>query len=152
MPLPAASLRFTLGSMVVRMASVAVLLGACGSSETGTRATADVAGGAAGAFPGGAGGASASRAADSAAGGGGAGGRGGASGSAGSQLSPDERAALAHELWDSLHADETNEDREAAWEAEIKRRLDAYDRGDVTAVPGAEAFATLRARARGSVP
>jgi hypothetical protein len=84
MPLPAASLRFTLGSMVVRMASVAVLLGACGSSETGTRATADVAGGAAGAFPGGAGGASASRAADSAAGGGGAGGRGGASGSAGS--------------------------------------------------------------------
>jgi putative addiction module component (TIGR02574 family) len=66
------------------------------------------------------------------------------------ELPPDERAALAHDLWDSLHAEETDEDRDAAWDAEIKRRLDAYDRGEVKAVSGAEAFAKLRARSRGS--
>jgi len=37
---------------------------------------------------------------------------------------------------------------DAAWAAEIERRLAAYDRGDVTAIPVEEVFAKARAIAK----
>jgi putative addiction module component (TIGR02574 family) len=66
------------------------------------------------------------------------------------ELSSRERAALAHRLIASL--DDGPEDDptevELAWEAEIKRRLDEYDRGEVRAVSSEDVFAKARALLR----
>lgn len=63
------------------------------------------------------------------------------------ELSTRDRAALAHRLIVSL--DEGPEDDptevELAWEEEIRRRLDAYRRGETKAVPAEEVFAKARA-------
>lgn len=54
------------------------------------------------------------------------------------RLSPDERAALAGELIESLDA-EVDPDAEAAWSAEDRARLQRVDAGEAQPVPWAEA-------------
>ena len=58
-------------------------------------------------------------------------------------LSPEERARLAEAMTESLR-DAIPQDVEAAWEAEIKRRVEAYERGEVTLIPAEEVFAKAR--------
>jgi putative addiction module component (TIGR02574 family) len=58
-------------------------------------------------------------------------------------LSPEERARLAEAMTESLR-DAMPADVEAAWEAEIKRRVEAYERGEVTLVPAEDVFAKAR--------
>jgi putative addiction module component (TIGR02574 family) len=65
----------------------------------------------------------------------------------GKQLSRDERERLVDALLESLN-EPASAELDAAWEAEIERRLVAYDRGDVVAVPAEEVFARARALAR----
>ncbi len=55
------------------------------------------------------------------------------------RLPPEARAALAGELIDSLDVDDVDEDAEAEWSAEIRRRLHEVDSGAVKAVPWSEA-------------
>ena len=63
------------------------------------------------------------------------------------QLSDDERAELALMLIDSLDpANGVDDALDPAWIAEIERRAAQLDRGEVTAVPGDEVFARLRAK------
>lgn len=54
------------------------------------------------------------------------------------QLPDDERAALAAWLIDSLDPT-ADEEAQAAWDAEIERRLVQLDRGDVSPIPWSEA-------------
>jgi putative addiction module component (TIGR02574 family) len=54
------------------------------------------------------------------------------------KLPPEARAALASSLLDSL-GEEIDEDAEAAWAAEISRRLGDLDSGVVQPVPWSEA-------------
>jgi putative addiction module component (TIGR02574 family) len=61
------------------------------------------------------------------------------------RLPAEVRAALAGELLASLDDSEVEPDREAAWNAEIRNRIEAYERGEVTAVPADEALAQVRA-------
>jgi putative addiction module component (TIGR02574 family) len=65
----------------------------------------------------------------------------------GKKLSRDERERLVDSLLESLNEPAAAE-LDAAWEAEIERRLTAYDRGDVVAIPAEEVFAKARALAR----
>jgi len=53
------------------------------------------------------------------------------------QLSPAEREALAGQLFDSLETDDP--DAEAAWQAEIERRINELDQGKVKPIPWTEA-------------
>jgi hypothetical protein len=48
--------------------------------------------------------------------------------------------------------DEALPDREALWVAEIQRRVGAYERGEVKALPADQVLAELRALARGEKP
>jgi len=59
-------------------------------------------------------------------------------------LPPEARAALAAELIGSLDPVEPDEDVEAAWAAEIRRRLDEVDAGTAKLVPADEAIAKIR--------
>lgn len=59
------------------------------------------------------------------------------------RLPPDARAALAGELLASLEGESVDTDREAAWADEIQRRLDAWQRGDVTSIPADDFLARL---------
>ena len=59
------------------------------------------------------------------------------------QLSPEDRARLAEAMTESLR-DAIPADVEAEWEAEIKRRIEAYERGEVTLIPAEEVFAKAR--------
>lgn len=63
------------------------------------------------------------------------------------QLPPEERAALAGELIQSLDS-EVDEDTEAAWSEEIRRRLERLDAGLANTVPWAEARRRILAAAR----
>ncbi|MBI2964591.1 MAG: addiction module protein [Chloroflexi bacterium] len=63
------------------------------------------------------------------------------------QLSPEERAALAGELIQSLDR-ETDPDAEAAWAAEIHTRLARIDAGLAKTVPWSEARRRIHAAAR----
>jgi putative addiction module component (TIGR02574 family) len=54
------------------------------------------------------------------------------------RLSPEARAALAASLLESLE-DTIDEDAEAAWAAEIAKRIQELDSGAVAPVPWAEA-------------
>lgn len=57
-------------------------------------------------------------------------------------LPPEDRAAMANSLLDSL--DETeDEDAEAAWGDEIKRRVDDIRSGQVKTIPGEEVLRQL---------
>jgi putative addiction module component (TIGR02574 family) len=62
------------------------------------------------------------------------------------RLSPEERAALAHELFQSLDPqvdDDADADIEAAWSEEIRRRVESLERGEVTTIPWAEVRRSL---------
>ena len=63
------------------------------------------------------------------------------------QLPPEERAALAGELIQSLDP-EVDDDAEAAWSVEIRRRLERLDAGLANTVPWAEARRRILAAAR----
>jgi len=58
-------------------------------------------------------------------------------------LGPEERARLAEAMTESLR-DALPPDVEAEWEAEIKRRVEAYERGEATLIPAEEVFAKAR--------
>lgn len=58
-------------------------------------------------------------------------------------LGPEEREALAEELWLSLDA-ERRDEIDAAWAEKIERRIDAYDKGEVQATSPDEMFRRLR--------
>lgn len=58
------------------------------------------------------------------------------------KLPPEARAALAGSLLDSLDR-QPDPGAEAAWEAEIARRLRELDRGAVESVPWSEARKTI---------
>ncbi len=63
------------------------------------------------------------------------------------QLPPEERAALAGELIQSLDS-KVDDDAEAAWSAEIRRRIERLDAGLASTVPWAEARRRILAAAR----
>jgi putative addiction module component (TIGR02574 family) len=57
-------------------------------------------------------------------------------------LPPEDRARLAEELLASL---DTGEDEvDAAWDAEIRKRIAEIENGTVQLVPAADAFAQVR--------
>jgi putative addiction module component (TIGR02574 family) len=61
----------------------------------------------------------------------------------GRKLSPEERERLVDELLESLNEPAVSE-LDAAWSAEIERRLAAHDRGEEKASPAGEVFAKAR--------
>ena len=63
------------------------------------------------------------------------------------QLPPEERAALAGELIESLDT-EVDDGAEAAWSAEIRRRVERLDAGVANTVPWGEARRRILAAAR----
>ena len=58
-------------------------------------------------------------------------------------LSPEERARLAEAMTESLR-EAMPAELEAAWEAEIRQRVDAYERGEATLIPAEDVFAKAR--------
>jgi putative addiction module component (TIGR02574 family) len=65
----------------------------------------------------------------------------------GRALAPQDRSRLVGMLLGSLHQPTTGE-IEAAWNVEVERRLDEYDRGEVQAIEAEEVFAKARSIAR----
>lgn len=61
----------------------------------------------------------------------------------GRALAPEDRERPIDQLLQSLNEPAAAE-LDAAWEAEIERRLAAYDRGEVQAVDAEEVFAKAR--------
>ncbi len=61
----------------------------------------------------------------------------------GRALAPEDRERLVDQLLESLNEPAAAE-LNAAWEAEIERRLADYDRGDVHAVDAEHVFAKAR--------
>jgi len=61
----------------------------------------------------------------------------------GRSLPPEDRERLVDQLMESLNERAASE-LDAAWEAEIQRRLDEYDRGEVQAIDAEEVFAKAR--------
>ncbi|MDX2288856.1 MAG: addiction module protein [Hyphomicrobiaceae bacterium] len=65
------------------------------------------------------------------------------------KLSSDERADLVERLQQEFAADisdGTPEEIEAAWAAEVERRIAAAERGETVSIPAEEVMAELRAR------
>ena len=60
-----------------------------------------------------------------------------------SHLDPQERAMLIDLLWDSLDEARIKE-IEAKWASESEERIDAFDRGELSAVNGPDALQELR--------
>jgi putative addiction module component (TIGR02574 family) len=60
-----------------------------------------------------------------------------------SRLPPKERAELAHFLIHSLD-DEVDADAEAAWDAELAKRLEEINRGQAVGEPAAKVFGLIR--------
>ena len=60
-------------------------------------------------------------------------------------LSPQEKAALAHQLIEELDSS-SDADVEALWIAESQRRYEAYRRGEIDSLPGDEVMARVRNR------
>lgn len=58
-------------------------------------------------------------------------------------LDPQDRVRLVELLLDSLH-DEPVAEVEAAWEQEIRRRVEAFERGEVETFSADEVFAEAR--------
>jgi putative addiction module component (TIGR02574 family) len=61
----------------------------------------------------------------------------------GRSLAPDDRSRLVELLLESLH-EPPHSDIEAAWDAEIVRRVQAYKRGEVETFAAEEVFAEAR--------
>jgi len=57
-------------------------------------------------------------------------------------LSPEERVQLAEEILATVH--ESDEEVDAAWDAEIKRRIAEVENGTATLIPAEEVFTRLR--------
>jgi putative addiction module component (TIGR02574 family) len=57
-------------------------------------------------------------------------------------LSPEERVQLAEEILATVH--ELDEEVDAAWDAEIKRRIAEVESGTAKLIPAEEVFARLR--------
>jgi putative addiction module component (TIGR02574 family) len=57
-------------------------------------------------------------------------------------LAPEERVRLAEELLATVQ--EVDPEVEAAWDAEIKRRIAEIDSGTATLIPAEEVFAEVR--------
>lgn len=57
-------------------------------------------------------------------------------------LPPEDRARLAEELLASL--DPREQEVEAAWDEELRRRIDEVERGAVQPVPAEQAFTQVR--------
>ena len=66
------------------------------------------------------------------------------------QLPPEQRAALAGELIQSLDS-EVDEDVEAAWSAELQRRLKRLDSGHAKTIPWSEARRRILTAARSDI-
>lgn len=58
-------------------------------------------------------------------------------------LPPQERAQLAEGLLESLQ-DGSSPEVEAAWDAEILKRIDEYERGEAALKPAVDVFAEAR--------
>lgn len=58
-------------------------------------------------------------------------------------LSPNDRARLAEKLLESLH-ENADPDIEAAWDAEIRRRVAEVESGSVKLIPAEEVFDEIR--------
>ena len=58
------------------------------------------------------------------------------------KLTPSERGDLADKLWLSVHS---KEEVDAAWEAEIARRIADLDAGRTEGIPAEQVFAEVRA-------
>jgi putative addiction module component (TIGR02574 family) len=58
-------------------------------------------------------------------------------------LTPEERARLAEAMTESLR-DAMPSEIEAEWEAEIRRRVEAYERGEASLIPAEDVFAKAR--------
>jgi putative addiction module component (TIGR02574 family) len=63
------------------------------------------------------------------------------------KLDPAERAALIDVLWESLGEERTKE-IESRWARESEDRIDAFDRGELSAVDGPTALEELRSSLR----
>jgi putative addiction module component (TIGR02574 family) len=63
-------------------------------------------------------------------------------------LNPDDRVEIAENLILSLD-DERAADIEAAWAAEIKRRIESIDKGEVRLIPWEETIRAMRERLNG---
>ena len=61
-------------------------------------------------------------------------------------LPPDERAAVAERLLSSLEPELSRIDQ--LWAQEAEDRLDAYERGDIEAIPTKEVFEAIKNRKR----
>jgi|GEM_PF-907498 len=61
----------------------------------------------------------------------------------GRALNPQDRERLVDQLLESLNEPAATQ-LDAAWEAEIQRRLAEYDRGEVVAIDAEEVFAKAR--------
>lgn len=59
-------------------------------------------------------------------------------------LSPEERVQLAEEILATVH--EPDDEVDAAWDAEIKRRIAEIERGSASLIPAEEVFSSLRRR------
>lgn len=59
------------------------------------------------------------------------------------ELAPEDRARLAEELLASLEGD-LEADVDAAWDAELKKRIAEVESGAVTLIPADEVFARVR--------
>lgn len=58
------------------------------------------------------------------------------------ELTPDERVQLAEEILATIHG--VDEEVDAAWDAEIKRRIEEIENGTAELIPAEEVFARLR--------
>jgi putative addiction module component (TIGR02574 family) len=65
-------------------------------------------------------------------------------------LSSQDRGVLIGRLIDSLDDDPAEEGVEAAWDEEIKRRIDDIRSGRVKTIPGEQVLGRLKARLRGA--
>ncbi len=63
-------------------------------------------------------------------------------------LSPQERGLLIDRLVETLDNEPAEEGVEAAWDEEIKRRMDDIRSGRVSTIPGDQLLARLKARQR----
>lgn len=63
------------------------------------------------------------------------------------QLPPDQRLTLAHRILSSVEPAASSE-VDAAWDAEIRERIDRYDSGGARSIPAAEVFAEVDQRLR----
>lgn len=66
----------------------------------------------------------------------------------GRALPPEDRSRLVEILLESLH-EGSLADVEAAWDAEVERRLAAHDRGEIVALDGEAVLARARSLACG---